>query len=1298
MCDRARVDPAQERAIRTRQKLLWIALGLALASELLAFAGISGGVHAEIPAYLKQGNYFLSACLLAGAVVYLASGPSAQSKKIVIGVGIALELAHAAARNDRLTYLSNAGAMFGLTALAVAAWEWSLAKGDDKRHALLRLLETAIFPAFLVVARLPVELTVILHPISLDAQFLHVDQTVFGGQPSWVVGRLFQRNDIIRLGETLLYIEMPVAAAYVYILERRKAGAKRPKMDVQIAFLITGVVGVVLYQLCAVAGPRPAFEKFFPFAIPKPDIVEHVPYLAGTRFRNAIPSLHTTWALLVYWHARKHGVGPRIFGAVWVVLTIVAMLGLGEHWLVDVAISVPFAVAIRAAMATSIPLKERVRWLPIAAGAFLYLAWIIAVRFPYAVLEDTFIFRTLAVIALAPLLLEVRLHAAEVARPAEDITRDEAALVPAPAPTSRLAMLVATIFFASGFAGLVYEVVFAKELALVFGSTAIASSTVLATYMGGMALGSYVGGRVKSKAPLRTYGLCEVGVGVACALAPLLVKAIKGAYIGIASGGDPSRPSLVALQVALGAAVLLPPTVLMGMTLPILGRTFTKDDPTLGRSVGLLYAANTFGAGAGALLTGYLLLPTLGVFMTTMVGVVANLGVGLAAMRLDAVRQKEAPAAKTAVTVEEEENVVVLPEEERKRLALVGFGVLFVGGIITLGLEVTYTHLLAVVVGNSSFAFSSMLVAFLIGLASGASYGRSWLRRGRAAMTGVGVAQAGLVITVLLGVFAWNYVPSYLAMYAGFGPARTFAVSEFIRFVICCLLLIPPAFCIGASYPLAVECVVKQTAGGGDRIRALGNGAAANTVGNITGALVTSFVLMPSLGSLRTLHLLMGGTVLLAGAAFVFSEGRQRIIVGSTLGVALLLGFLQPASFDLTKMASGANVYFVMQQYGRVIDHVESTDGGLTTVALSHDRDGRAVKTMLTNGKFQGDDSPEREMQAQYAITLIPLLHTTQRANALVVGLGTGVSARVVHDAGFAQVDVAELSRDMITIAKRHFGSVNGDVLDRPNVKTFVTDGRNYLMLEPKKYDLIGLEISSIWFAGAASLYNQEFYQLVKGRLTEKGVLQQWIQLHHVDQLDLVTMLASARSVFDRVWVYSAGNQGIVIACDHDCRPGKEMLDRMDTQPSLVSGLKLLGGRAANLLVYRILTPQGVDALLTEAGASPKDPSQLAQLVSTDDNLFLEYHTPRGNMRPYGPTLQENTKALKRFAPPSPFEATHLRPGKPEAPLGGDGGAPPADDAGAASTNDAAAGASDASAASTDAGVRDVAPRDAATD
>jgi len=790
-------------------------------------------------------------------------------------------------------------------------------------------------------------------------------------------------------------------------------------------------------------------------------------------------------------------------------------------------------------------------------------------------------------------------------------------------------------------AALVYQVVFAKGLALTFGSTSHASTIVLATYMSGLALGSWLGGRYAERVtrPVLLYACAELGIALICVFAPVTLKLTRAAYVMIASGADPAQGWLVGLQLGLGAVVLIPPTLLMGVTLPMLTRHLIDRRGSLGVSAGVLYSSNTLGAAAGALTTGYLLMPVLGVSGSLFIAVGLNVLVAGIALILGKGRNL-APRSQDSGVGEAVVGQSFLPEGEdiHRVLGFIALAQLTIGGFVTFGLETTFVHLLATIAGNSAYAFSLMLFAFLIGLGAGSNVARRWLRANRDYANALLICQASLALTLLIGVPFWDAIPKYFALFGTWAPARTFAARELIRFLACLVIMLPPALCIGAQFPIAMEVVGRAWVG--RRIAALGFASALNTLGNILGALVVGFVFLPQMGSLSTLHLLIVSCLFLAGLSVPYTARKLRPSLVGLLLVEIVLFLKQPSQFDLTALASGGNVYFHYQHYGRVIDSAESLDGGLTTVAVSGENHSWSVLTLLTNGKFQGDDSKGGEMKAQSSFALAPLLHTSARNRALVIGFGTGTTTKVFHQAGFRHIDVAELSGDILTLADRHFRAVNEGVLHQAEVKAHVTDGRNFLLLDQSKYDVVSIELSSIWFAGAANLYNKEFYKLVHTRLAAGGVLQQWVQLHRLLESDIATILTTLEDEFPNVWLYFLGKQGILVACVDNCAPNKQTLSVLDQSIELSSTLKLFDGHAAQVLKGRILTPISLRRLVQDARGNNR--SRPGLLVATDDNLTLEYSTPKGNVRKYDESLDQNLRYLDHYKVGDIFESTSL--------------------------------------------------------
>ena len=754
------------------------------------------------------------------------------------------------------------------------------------------------------------------------------------------------------------------------------------------------------------------------------------------------------------------------------------------------------------------------------------------------------------------------------------------------------------VFLCSGFAALSYQTYFAKKLALVFGSQSSAAYTVLAIYMAGMALGSAVGALLarRVRRPLLWYAGAEAVIALYCWITPDIFIGAHAFYVSLAQGMRPDAAQLVLYQVLLGAAVLALPTVLMGVTLPLLVRAVAAVQECFA-ALANLYSANTLGAAAGALCAGYWLIPSLGMRGTLGLSCLIDLAVAVAALRL-ARRLGEADDAVAPLAASD---VVEGRQGDQRHIAL---GFLFITGAITMMLEVSTMHLLAVVIGNSVYAFALMVTCFLLGLGLG----------GKCAAKVAGAEPSArlvratfcLVASILVSTYLWQAASSYFFWLAGLNVPHSFALREALRVVPALAIAVPPAFAVGALYPLTMSLAAQG------RHERIGMPGALNTVGNIVGVLLAGFVLLPVIGGLgiTLFAAALAGSMLVLALFAAPQPGMRRAV---SLAAIALLAAGAPKSLDWSRVASGINVYMAVPYYagGKVIDHAESADGGLTAIfGQQVAGDPQLHKTLTTNGKFEGNNVMAQggEMEAQVGLGLSPLMHVSHFDKALVIGYGAGITSMTIHEAGFAHLDIVDLSRDLVRLSNRHFDTVNFGVSAKPDVTMYYTDGRNYLGLTDQKYDLIAMQLSSIWFAGAASLYNREFYALAAKRLRPGGVLQQWVQLHHTTQQDLRAIFGSAAQSFDHVWLYVIGGQGALIASNGtDAEPTDAKRSRVRaiaSRPRLQPFVALFDDGIDAVLDGEVLTPDVVARWVTGPGA----------LVSTDDNLYLEYSTPKGNV------------------------------------------------------------------------------------
>jgi len=770
------------------------------------------------------------------------------------------------------------------------------------------------------------------------------------------------------------------------------------------------------------------------------------------------------------------------------------------------------------------------------------------------------------------------------------------------------------IFFASGFAALAYQIYFAKKLALVFGSQSSATYTVLAIYMAGMAIGAAIGAGLakRTRFPVRMYAMAELAIALYCLCTPYIFSLAHDIYLMIAVGYRPDSSSLVIYQVLLGALVLLFPTILMGLTFPLLVRA-VADSKSCIASISWFYSANTFGAASGALLSGYLIIPALGMNGTLWLSSAIDILVAVLAFLL----VSEARSSNALpVKVHEQADPHV---QGSHRFGLL---VLLVVGALTMMMEVSTIHLLAVAIGNSTYAFSLMLTCFLAGLALGGRYAGKASRRSN--NEHLNEALFLLTCTILCSTFMWQFSSLYFFALAQITVPHSFWLRELLRAIPAIIITLPPAFAIGALYPVSMNLASR---GQHDSI---GFPSAINTVGNIGGVLLAGFVLLPAIGGFHT-SLLCGivAFVLLLVSTWNTRDKPAPVFqqYGSAIAATVLL-IACPKQLDLNVIATGINTYFRPTYYAgwKMIDHAESADGGLTAV-MAQDIEGIEFKTLTTNGKFQGNNAMKSgtEMAAQTGYGLIPMLHLNNYDKALVIGYGTGVTAMAIHESGFKSLKIVDLSRDLVSISNRHFADVNQHVASQAGVSFFYTDGRNYLSLTQDKYDLIAIQLSSIWFAGAASLYNQEFYALAANKLAPEGVLKQWFQLKHMSKRDLGVMIASASQTFRYVWVYAVGTQGVMIVSNSPSAfPNSQKEERL-----------LSMNMNTNMKAYLDLYPNGVKSIPEALILNPEQVRSMISsqeiLLSNDNNLLLEYSTPKGNAMKDA-DFRDNLDYLKSFA------------------------------------------------------------------
>jgi spermidine synthase len=660
---------------------------------------------------------------------------------------------------------------------------------------------------------------------------------------------------------------------------------------------------------------------------------------------------------------------------------------------------------------------------------------------------------------------------------------------------TRFALLLAC-FFLSGFAGLLYETAWSREFAFVFGTSELAVAAVLAAYMGGLAVGAAAAARLvpRLRRPVLAYGVLELSIAL-CALAvPTGIRALTALYV--ASFGHraflPDADALGAplFQTLSAFAVLLPPTALMGATLPLLARHAVSRESQIGWRVGLLYAANTAGAIGGTLCAAFLLMPELGLRRTVFVGAGVNALVFAAAVAL----ARGAPLPSRGST-----RASAAPRGSGWVLPAVA-----VSGAVSFAYEVLWTRLLGHVLGASVQAFATMLASFLLGIALGSALAARIARTPGRAGAGFAVAQLGTACAAYASFGLADRLPE-LARALGAGHAAALP-SAFVAVS----ALLPLTLFVGASFPFAVRLLAlrpEEAAVASARVYA------ASTLGAIAGALGAAFLLLPSLGFEGTLAVAVCANLALAALAGLRSRPRRPVLALGALVSALLLAAVPPAA-PRTLLRSSPLLPAPLE--GRIA--YVGVGRSASVLLLDQGARWRLVSNGLPESTIDRPDAHPVVFIGHW-LGLLPGLARPDARDALVVGLGGGLALQALP-ASVRRIDVVELEEEIVA-ANRAIASVRArDPLSDPRVHLHRGDARGALQLCDARYDLVLSQPSHPWTSGASHLYTREFFSLVRSRLRPGGLFVQWIGTGLVDDALLRTLVATLREVFPHVEVY----------------------------------------------------------------------------------------------------------------------------------------------------------------------------------
>jgi len=668
---------------------------------------------------------------------------------------------------------------------------------------------------------------------------------------------------------------------------------------------------------------------------------------------------------------------------------------------------------------------------------------------------------------------------------------------------------VAGCFLLSGFAALLYQMAWMRQFSTVFGTSETAVATVLSAYMGGLALGAALAGRLVQliRRPVLFYGFLEAAIAISALLVPVLLSA-AGLFYAAILGNQASIPDAAGWGQPLfyffvAFAVLIVPTACMGATLPVLTRYVVARDDQIGRRVGGLYAINTLGAVGGAVVAGFVLLPNLGLRGTVWCGVFVNVLVFITAVlvaRATASVQVESAAPVVDVTSPKS----IDPEF---RLTWMILPIMTLSGVCTFVYEVLWTRLLSHILGGSVAAFALMLASFLSGIALGSLIASRFARSRAFAAQAFIVSQLAIAATSMLVYYALNgYVQAGL----------DYQANVLVAF----LVLMPATLFIGATFPLAVRIYAARA---DVAARSSARVYAWNTLGAIVGAAIAGFFLVPLLkyeGAVRVMVMLNLG--LAVAAATMLARTRRAPLAFSAvlLGAAAILYF--PSAPErilrfspMLPTAQGDMLFY---------------DVGRTATVLIFEQDGEFH--FRSNGLPEATAAPlgtPPMLDSQQMLGTFPVLVRPDSRSVLIVGLGAGKAITGVPPT-VEEIDVIELEPKVITANEYVSGQRRFNPLEDLRVSVHINDARSALALTSKKYDVIISQPSHPWSAGASHLYTAEYMQLVADRLNEGGVFLQWINTQFVDEALLKNLCATILDVYPHVRVYQWAPQVLFFA------------------------------------------------------------------------------------------------------------------------------------------------------------------------
>ncbi|MBI5788357.1 MAG: fused MFS/spermidine synthase [Candidatus Schekmanbacteria bacterium] len=737
------------------------------------------------------------------------------------------------------------------------------------------------------------------------------------------------------------------------------------------------------------------------------------------------------------------------------------------------------------------------------------------------------------------------------------------------------------IYLTSGFAALVYEVIWLRLFGLKFGISSLAVGTVLAAFMLGLAWGANFWGRYVAKKPtsnpLMLYAFLELGVGLYGLLLPYLLEFADNQFLQIIKSSQPGFATLSLGRFFLAMLLLFPPTALMGGTLPVLSRLVKIED-----EIGYLYGVNILGAVLGCLVSGFFLIGNWGVQNTNFLAAGINIFIALLVLLGRTTLLPEHCPHPDHPPSRGREEVPILSPTWRFLLLLTTV----CAGFTSLSYEVLWNRILALMLRNTVYAFCTMLATFLTGLFIGSAISRRLIKN-KSPQQVLGLLQLGIGLYALAIIPVFGKLNEIFCLWeierGIFG--HSWALFSLGQFALCAIVLLLPTVLMGAVFPLLCKLYLSGT----DELNAaaeIGRVYALNTLGAVLGSLSAGFFLVPRLGSQGSIILTAGinialGILIIALIWRHFPPSSEWIAIMSVLMIFAAWGISRDMTFRQAIEDAGEEILYRREDSGSLIEVTRHKQTG--------------TRMLVTNRQQQEGDSSWPSVYNQREQVYLPLLLHPQPKKVLGIGLGTGISIAALTHYPLELAECVELSPGVI-FANRFFAPENDRLLQNPRLKIIQADGRNYLRLTPYKYDLIIADLFTSYQAGVGNLYSREHYLQCRERLAPGGIMCQWLPPHQLPGSSLKIIARTFQSVFPHTSVWLTRQAIALIATDE---PLKIDYQRFKSQFNL-KDLHAVGlGEPLTFLNNFIMGEQRL------AGFTAGQP------INTDDYPLIEFETPK---------------------------------------------------------------------------------------